>query len=238
MALEKTDPERALKFFEDKLSFTTGPVELSKAMKGGSVNVVDVRSADDFAKEHIPGSVSLPEADWASMRGVDASKLNVLLCYSEVCHLAARAAVELARRGVSVTEMQGGFAAWKSHNLPIESGEQAQDAVERARKYLETRREAERAAGIPAKEKVEAKDEGEVEEKVEAKVEAKVEGEGEGEVEEKVEEKGEGKVEAKDEAKDEELDAEAAGADGAEEEGGERAPSERGKPRRQPAPAR
>ncbi len=97
-SLERNDPERARRYFEDKLSFTTGPAELSIAMKDGRVNVVDVRATDDFEKEHIPGSASLPESKWSTERGLDRDKLNVLLCYSEDCHLAARAAAEPARR--------------------------------------------------------------------------------------------------------------------------------------------
>jgi hypothetical protein len=36
-------------------------------------------------------------------------KLNVLYCYSGVCHLATSAAVEFAEKGYPVMEMEGGF---------------------------------------------------------------------------------------------------------------------------------
>jgi len=45
---------------------------------------------------------------------------NVLYCYSPTCHLAAKAAVEFARKGFPVMEMDGGFEAWKENELPIE----------------------------------------------------------------------------------------------------------------------
>ena len=44
-------------------------------------------------------------------------------CYSQVCHLAATAAVEFAGKGYSVMEMEGGFEAWKEHDLEIETSE-------------------------------------------------------------------------------------------------------------------
>jgi rhodanese-related sulfurtransferase len=50
-------------------------------------------------------------------------KLNILYCYSEVCHLAAKAATKFAQAGYPVMEMDGGWEAWKEHDLPIESGE-------------------------------------------------------------------------------------------------------------------
>ena len=56
------DPARARAYFEDKLAFTTGPVELDRWIKAGEDNlvVVDVRAAQDFAKGHIPGALNLP----------------------------------------------------------------------------------------------------------------------------------------------------------------------------------
>ena len=47
--------------------------------------------------------------------------LNVLCCYSHVCHLAATAAVALAGKGYPVMEMDGGFDAWKENELEIET---------------------------------------------------------------------------------------------------------------------
>jgi len=48
--------------------------------------------------------------------------LNVLYCYSGVCHLAATAAVEFAGKGYPVMEMDGGFDEWQEHDFEIERG--------------------------------------------------------------------------------------------------------------------
>ncbi len=145
-AFEPNDPELAHRYFADKLRYTTGPVELSKVMRDGTVRIVDVRATKDFVREHIPGSVSLPEKEWSDARGLARDRLNVLLCYSGVCHLAARAAVELAARGYPVMELFGGFEGWKAHGLPTETGEAAapEEAVERTRALLEETRRAAR----------------------------------------------------------------------------------------------
>jgi rhodanese-related sulfurtransferase len=115
------DPARAKEFFEAKMAFTTGPVELERMMKEGSVNVVDVRAADDYAKGHIPGAVNLPKERWGSLQGLRKDKTNVLYCYSIVCHLAATAAVQFAAQGFPVMELDGGWRWWKEDGFDVQT---------------------------------------------------------------------------------------------------------------------
>ncbi|GAB1724386.1 MAG: rhodanese-like domain-containing protein [Nitrospira sp. CR1.1] len=114
------DPAKAKEFFEAKMAFTTGPVELERMMKNKEVNVVDVRAADDYAQGHIPGAVNLPKDQWASLKGLRKDKLNVLYCYSQVCHLAATAAVQFAAQGYSIMELDGGWRWWKDDGFDVE----------------------------------------------------------------------------------------------------------------------
>ena len=115
------DPKKAKEYFEAKMAFTTGPVELERMMKQGeNINIVDVRAAEDYAEGHIPGAVNLPKDKWQTLDGLRKDKTNVLYCYSQVCHLAATAAVEFASKGYPVMEMDGGFRAWKEHDMEIE----------------------------------------------------------------------------------------------------------------------
>jgi rhodanese-related sulfurtransferase len=93
------DPVKAREFFENKMAFTTGPVELERMMKAGTVNIVDVRAADDYAKGHIPGAVNLPKESWSSLQGLRKDRTNVLYCYSLVCHCGNRCRA-ICRRGV------------------------------------------------------------------------------------------------------------------------------------------
>ena len=115
------DPAKAKAYFENKLAFTTGPVELDRMMKErADVNVIDVRFAEDFAKMHIPGAINLPKDKWDTLEGLQHDKINVLYCYTQVCHLAATAARQFAEKGYPVMEMEGGFEAWKEADLPVE----------------------------------------------------------------------------------------------------------------------
>jgi len=85
------------------------------------INIVDVRAAEDYDEGHVPGAVNLPQARWETLEGLQRDKTNVVYCYSHVCHLAAKAAVEFAGKGYPVMEMDGGFKAWKAHDLEVES---------------------------------------------------------------------------------------------------------------------
>jgi rhodanese-related sulfurtransferase len=113
------DPAKAREYFEAKMAFTTGPVELERMMKNNEVNIVDVRAAEDYAEGHIPGAVNLPKNRWATLEGLRKDKPNVLYCYSHVCHLAATAAVEFASKGYPVMELEGGWRWWKSDGFDI-----------------------------------------------------------------------------------------------------------------------
>ena len=112
--------QKAKEYFEAKMAFTTGPVELERMTKQGQVNVVDVRAAEDYAQGHIPGALNLPKDKWHTLEGLRKDKTNVIYCYSQVCHLAAAAALEFASKGYPVMELEGGFRSWKEHEMDIE----------------------------------------------------------------------------------------------------------------------
>jgi len=119
--LEIPDPKEAEDFFKKKMVFTTGPTELRCMMeRKDPIHVVDVRAEKDFKEGHIPGSINLPEDRWGEAdllaRHLAKDKVNVLVCYSHVCHLAATAALKFASEGYPVMEMDGGMKAWRDDN--------------------------------------------------------------------------------------------------------------------------
>jgi len=119
----KPDSQAALKYFQQKLDCTTGPIELSHWLEEGApLNVVDVRRPEDFAKGHIPGAVNVPREEWANPRGLSKDKTNIVYCYSQTCHLAASAAVEFAKKGFPVVELEGGFNTWQKAQLEVSGG--------------------------------------------------------------------------------------------------------------------
>jgi rhodanese-related sulfurtransferase len=124
-ATKLQNPQKAKEFFEDKINFSTGPVEVFQQIQEKSQNtedfvVIDVRAEKDYREAHVPGALNLPKNKWYTLQGLDKEKNNILYCYSQTCHLAAKAAVEFASRGFSVMEMDGGFKAWKESNLQVE----------------------------------------------------------------------------------------------------------------------
>lgn len=115
-------PAQAKEFFQAKLAFTTGPVELEKWIKSKEDNlvIVDVREAEDYGKGHIPGAINIPKDRWQRPEGLSREKTNVVYCYSQQCHLAANACLQFAGQGFPVMELEGGFAVWKEHEHDIE----------------------------------------------------------------------------------------------------------------------
>ncbi len=117
-----TSPKKARKFFDAKMNFTTGPMELHMMIKGDeNVNIVDVRASEDYIKGHIPGAINLPKEKWGSRAGLRTDRVNVIYCYSEVCHLAAAGAREFAEHDFPVMELEGGFEQWEHYELPVET---------------------------------------------------------------------------------------------------------------------
>lgn len=116
------DTNKAIDFFRAKLEFTTGPIELEQMIENDeNINIVDVRYPDDFALGHIPGAVNLPKEKWDALEGLAHDKINIVYCYSQVCHLAAAAALHFAEHGFPAMELEGGFDEWKMHDLPTET---------------------------------------------------------------------------------------------------------------------
>ena len=112
------DTRRATEFFEAKLNFTTGPAELDEMIRNGeNISIIDVRRAEDYGDGRIPGAVNLPKDEWTTFSGLSKDRVNVIYCYSEVCHLAASAAKYFAEHDFHVMELEGGFEEWKRHGL-------------------------------------------------------------------------------------------------------------------------
>jgi rhodanese-related sulfurtransferase len=117
---QSSDVKGAHDYFSAKMAFTTGPVELTRAIANGEVNVVDVRAAKDYAEGHIPGSTSQPQSSWQDTSRLSTDHPNVLVCYSPVCHLAAHAATLFSEKGFAVMELDGGMREWREHGGAIE----------------------------------------------------------------------------------------------------------------------
>jgi rhodanese-related sulfurtransferase len=115
------DATQAKEYFEKKLAFTTGPVEVSQQIEvGENIVIIDVREPEDYRKGHVPGALNLPKPEWPTANGLRRDAMNIIYCYSQTCHLGAQAAARFAAEGYQVMEMDGGFETWEAKNLQIE----------------------------------------------------------------------------------------------------------------------
>jgi len=120
---QNQDTARARAFFEQNAAFSTGPMEVDQAIKNHeNIVIVDVRAAEDYAKGHVPGAINLPQDSWNNPEGLQKNRTNILYCYTQQCHLAAKAAAQFAGQGYPVMEMDGGFEAWRENDLETEKG--------------------------------------------------------------------------------------------------------------------
>lgn len=81
--------------------------------------IVDVREPDEYAAGHVPGAINVPlgqVGEWAQDRPKDEAML--VICQSGRRSL--KASQELAARGFTrVTNVEGGFRAWKERGMPV-----------------------------------------------------------------------------------------------------------------------
>jgi rhodanese-related sulfurtransferase len=110
-------PEAARAHFEAKLAFETDPADLFADQHKGlsEVVVLDARSLEAFAAEHIPGAVNLPSRRITAETtvGFARDRLIVTYCWGPGCNGSTRAAARLAALGFQVKELIGGIEYWK-----------------------------------------------------------------------------------------------------------------------------
>lgn len=114
--------EKAKEYFENKVAFTAGPVELKKMMsdEGDRIQIIDVRKAEHYQQGHIPSAISIPAANLeSSLDKLSKDRITVVYCYSQQCHLAAKSAIILAGNGYPVIELEGGFTEWENSDFDI-----------------------------------------------------------------------------------------------------------------------
>ncbi len=59
--LKLVDPAKSREFFEKKLSYTVGPMEVKYFQdEKQPFNIIDVRAKDDYEEEHVPGVGNTP----------------------------------------------------------------------------------------------------------------------------------------------------------------------------------
>jgi len=87
--------------------------------------VLDVREPEEYAHGHVPGAVSLPQADLATRLG-EVPRDRPLLVVCEAGMRSLRAAQFLRQVGFDdVASVAGGTAAWRAAGKPLDREETA-----------------------------------------------------------------------------------------------------------------
>lgn len=95
------------------------PTELSRQLQAAHApQVLDVRTADEFARGHVPGALLIPHDALAARLGrLDPARPVVVYCRSG--RRATIAETLLRERGFAVSQLQGSFPAWREAGLPV-----------------------------------------------------------------------------------------------------------------------
>lgn len=114
-----------IRYYEDKLRYEIDSWDLSDTVKRGEkIVIIDARSAEAYAVEHIPGAISLPHRSMnaATTLGFDRGGLYVTYCDGIGCNASTKGALNMARLGFTVKELMGGLDWWKRDGYPTQQG--------------------------------------------------------------------------------------------------------------------
>jgi rhodanese-related sulfurtransferase len=120
------DAERALQHFQEGLRFETDCWDVHASMASGADFVLlDVRSAEHYARAHVPGAISLPHAKIIEgrLRAYPQETLFVVYCAGPHCNGAQKAAIRLAALKRPVKLMIGGMTGWLDEGFEVARGE-------------------------------------------------------------------------------------------------------------------
>ena len=119
-------------FYQSKLAFEMDSWDVYEALGNGEpIVVVDGRSAEAFAHEHIPGAVNLPHRDLSPATTAKLEKSRIYVCYCDGigCNASTKTALKLLNLGFKVRELIGGLDWWKRDGYATE-GEKARAGKE------------------------------------------------------------------------------------------------------------
>lgn len=115
-----------LAYYQKKLAFETDSWDLFLALKAGeNVVVVDGRSKEAWAREHIPGAINLPHRDLSTHSTNELDKTKTYVCYCDGigCNASTKTAFKLLTLGFTVKELIGGLDWWKRDGYATEGDE-------------------------------------------------------------------------------------------------------------------
>ena len=112
-----------LNHYKNKLDFEMDSWDVNEALGNGEpIMVVDGRSAEAYAQDHIPGSLILPHRTISadSTASLDRSLTYVCYCDGIGCNASTKTAMKLLMLGFEVRELIGGLDWWRRDGYPTE----------------------------------------------------------------------------------------------------------------------
>jgi rhodanese-related sulfurtransferase len=96
-------------------------LQVTQLINRGKTTVLDVRSAEEFAKGHLRDAKNIPLADLSARIGeLDKSKARSVVVVCQTGTRADKAARQLAAAGFGdVVSLDGGLSAWQAAGLPV-----------------------------------------------------------------------------------------------------------------------
>ena len=97
-------------------------VEATQLLNRQNALLLDVRSADEFAKGHILGAKNVPLAELERRAPeLDKYKARPVIVHCDTGNLSTSALPMLRKQGfATVVNLTGGYSAWKQAGLPVE----------------------------------------------------------------------------------------------------------------------
>jgi rhodanese-related sulfurtransferase len=114
----------AVRHFAASFAFETDCWDVHEALaQGPEFVLLDVRSADSYARGHVPGAVHLPHRKIIESRLAQypAGTVFVVYCDGPHCNGAQRGALRLAQLGRPVKLMIGGMTGWLDEGFGVEA---------------------------------------------------------------------------------------------------------------------
>lgn len=104
--------------------------ELVERMKTGTVVLLDVRPAEEFAASHITEARSVPLAELkARLKEIPKRREIVAYCRGPYCVFADEAVTFLRQRGYRARRLEVGLPEWRAMDLPTEGASQSANST-------------------------------------------------------------------------------------------------------------
>jgi len=114
--------EQQITHYENKLTYEIDAADLFEALnKSEKIIVIDARSPEAFAKEHVPGAINIPHRTMnETTTDLNKNFLYITYCDGIGCNASTKGALNMTRLGFTVKELIGGLDWWKRDGYATE----------------------------------------------------------------------------------------------------------------------